>query len=92
MKKYLKLLTIFAAALALTACQTEDEPFTGLRFTADSYYADEEDTITLCASYIKEDKTDTNTDIVYSIITDETSGAYLGTAGTSITEKKRNTG
>lgn len=68
---------VFTVAVLLTACQTEDEPFTGLTISGGNCYVEADGTVSITATFIKEDKTDNTAAVTFSILSDTTGGASL---------------
>ncbi|MCR5172218.1 MAG: polysaccharide lyase family 1 protein [Treponema sp.] len=78
-KKANTLAAVFAASLisltAFTGCQTEEEPYTGIQFSAEKTRAAPSSSLTFTATYINEDKADLTKTVELAISSDSTGGA-----------------
>ena len=79
-----------AACIALTAftgCQTEEEPYTGIQFSAEETRAETSSSLTFTATYINEDKADLTKTVELAISSDSTGGAsFDSSSDTAVTE------
>ncbi|MBQ6056242.1 MAG: polysaccharide lyase family 1 protein [Treponema sp.] len=91
------LAAVFAASLialtAFTGCQTEEEPYTGIRFSAEETRAEPSSSLTFTATYINEDKADLTTTVELAISSDSTGGAsFDNSSDTPVTKKSVTSG
>ncbi|MCR5172341.1 MAG: polysaccharide lyase family 1 protein [Treponema sp.] len=79
-----------AACIALTAftgCQTEEEPYTGIQFSAEKTRAEPSSSLTFTATYINEDKADLTKTVELKIWPDSTGGAsFDNSSDAAVTE------
>ena len=87
MKFFSKLVGAFVALslVTLAGCKDEEASFTGIKFSKSAYSGDADGTVSITATYYKDDKADSSSSITYTISADSTDGAYFGTSGTLTT-------
>ena len=87
MKFFSKLVGAFVALslVTLAGCKDEEASFTGIKFSKSAYSSDADGTVSITATYYKDDKADSSSSITYTISADSTGGAYFGTSGTLTT-------
>lgn len=87
-KKILPLILSLAVFAVFSGCQSEEEPFTGVKLSLSSSIARAGSQISLTGTYYNEDVADSSREITYSLSDDNTGGAYFGSEGQlSITGK-----
>lgn len=77
MKTVFRNLVIAAAVICagvFTACELEEDKFTGIRFTGTNLFTEPSSTVEFAATYFKDDKADNSSTVTYSIYTGESLG------------------
>ncbi len=84
---------VFISLTAFTGCQTEEEPFTGIQFSAEKTRAAPSSSLTFTATYINEDKADLTKTVELAISSDSTGGAsFDSSSDTPVTVKSVTSG
>ncbi len=96
-KKLNTLAAVFAAVFisltAFTGCQTEEEPYTGIQFSAEKTRAEPSSSLTFTATYINDDKADLTKTVELEISSDSTGGAsFDSSSDTPVTVKSVTSG